>query len=320
MTAIASCPSPRSDRLGVTPDAVRPYRIRWRYAVVIGLVHALACLALLPGLFSWAGVVVCAVGVHVFGAGINIGYHRLLTHRSFRTPKWVEYSFATLAVCCLEDTPVQWVAVHRMHHAHSDDVPDPHSPLVAFFWSHLGWLLTVNPGIDTLAFRERFAPDLLRDRFYFRLEKHVWLQVAIALMQVPVFFLAGFLGGWLAGGVAEGMQLGASLVVWGVFLRIVLVWHITWSVNSLGHLFGYRNYETGEESRNNWLVALLAVGEGWHNNHHADPTSACVQHRWWEIDGSYYTIRLLAALGLAWDIVMPRHLRDPRSAARKPAG
>lgn len=309
MPALAARETLQPNRRGVLPDSVRPYRIRWRYAVVIGLVHVLACLALLPGLFSWTGVVACVLGVHLFGAGINLGYHRLLTHRSFRTPRWVEYALASLAICSLEDTPVQWVAVHRMHHAHSDDVPDPHSPLVTFLWSHLGWLLMVNPGIDTLSFRERFAPDLLRDRFYFTLEKHGYLQVAIALAQVPIYFLAGFLGGWLAGGIDEGVRLGASVVVWGVFLRIVLVWHITWSVNSLSHLFGYRTYETGEGSRNNWLVALLAVGEGWHNNHHADPTAASVQHRWWEIDISYYEIKLLEALGLATNIVKPRHLR-----------
>jgi len=312
MPALDDGRAPLSARRGVLPASVRPYRIRWRYAVVIGLVHALACLALLPGLFSWTGVVACVLGVHLFGAGINLGYHRLLTHRSFRTPRWVEYVLASLAICSLEDTPVHWVAVHRMHHAHSDDVPDPHSPLVGFLWSHLGWLLMVNPGIDTLAFRERFAPDLLRDRFYFNLEKYGYLQVAIALLQVPIFFLIGFLAGWLAGGPVEGLHIGASVVVWGAFLRIVLVWHITWSVNSLSHLFGYRSYQTGEGSRNNWLVALLAVGEGWHNNHHADPTAATVQHRWWEIDISYYEIKLLEALGLAGDIVKPRHLRTSR--------
>ncbi|MFM8496814.1 MAG: acyl-CoA desaturase [Planctomycetia bacterium] len=320
MHALDTWPAPQAGRQGVLPDSVRPYRVRWRYAVVIGLVHALACLALLPGLFSWTGVVACVLGVHLFGAGINLGYHRLLTHRSFRTPRWVEYTLASLAICSLEDTPVQWVAVHRMHHAHSDDVPDPHSPLVTFLWSHLGWLLMVNPGIDTLSFRERFAPDLLRDRFYFNLEKYGYLQVAIALAQVPVFFLLGFVVGWLTGGLAEGLRLGASVVVWGVFLRIVLVWHITWSVNSLSHLFGYRNYDTGDGSRNNWLVALLAVGEGWHNNHHADPTAASVQHRWWEVDISYCEIKLLEALGLARDIVKPRHLRAPALGKNFDAG
>jgi len=316
MPAPEDGPASPPARRGVLPAAVRPYRIRWRYAVVIGLIHALACLALLPWLFSWTGVAVCAAGVHLFGAGINLGYHRLLTHRSFRTPRWVEYTLASLAICSLEDTPVQWVAVHRMHHAHSDDVPDPHSPLVNLLWSHLGWLLMVNPGIDTLAFRERFAPDLLRDRFYFNLEKHGYLQVAIALVQLPVFLLLGFVTGWLFGGPAEGVRTSASVVVWGVFLRIVLVWHITWSVNSLGHLFGYRNYETGEQSRNNWLVALLAVGEGWHNNHHADPKSASVQHRWWEFDISFYEIQLLEALGLAWDIVRPRHVEGNTKVRR----
>ena len=119
--------------------------------------------------------------------------------------------------------------------------------------------------------------------------------------------------GWIGWGREAAVPLAVSLVVWGVFVRIVAVWHITWSVNSLAHLFGYRNYETGEGSRNNWLVALLTVGEGWHNNHHEDPTSASLQHRWWEIDVSYYEIRLLGALGLAWDIVTPRHLRRHRN-------
>ena len=106
------------------------------------------------------------------------------------------------------------------------------------------------------------------------------------------------------------------MVVWGVFVRIVAVWHITWSVNSLSHMFGYRNYETGEGSRNNWLVALLTVGEGWHNNHHEDPSAASVQHRWWEIDISYYEIRLLEALGLASDVITPRHIRRSVTATR----
>ena len=298
------------------PESARPLRIRWRYAVIIGLVHLLALLAFVPWLFSWVGVVVCQLGIHFFGAGINIGYHRLLTHRSFRTPKWVEYALSVLAICCLEDTPVQWVAVHRRHHAHSDKVPDPHSPIVNFFWSHFGWLMVKNSGIDTLSAREKYAPDLLRDPFYFRLEKNQWLQMLIVMSQLLVFFLPGLVAGWIMDGPVAGLQLGASLIVWGVFVRTVAVWHITWSVNSLGHMFGYRNYETDEHSRNNWLVALLAVGEGWHNNHHHDPSAASVQHRWWEFDLSSYEIRLLEAFGLASDIVMPRHLRRPAKAAK----
>ncbi len=116
-------------------------------------------------------------------------------------------------------------------------------------------------------------------------------------------------GSGLEGTLNAGVQFGLSLLVWGVFVRTVVVWHITWSVNSLSHMFGYRNYETGEESRNNWFVALITSGEGWHNNHHADPSSASNQRKWWEIDLVYYTLLALAKVGLVWDIVMPRHER-----------
>ena len=153
---------------------------------------------------------------------------------------------------------------------------------------------------------EKFAKDLLRDRFYLRLEANPYLQFAFILGQIPVYFLLAFVPAWLMGAsLAAALQLGSSLVVWGVIVRVVCVWHITWSVNSLSHMFGYRNYETGEDSRNNWFVALLSVGEGWHNNHHQDQAAATVQHRWWEIDLSYYEIKLLAWLGLATDIIHP---------------
>ena len=138
----------------------------------------------------------------------------------------------------------------------------------------------------------------------------------IALAQLPVFFLVGFIVGWIGWGSASALQLGLSMIVWGVYVRIIAVWHITWSVNSLSHLFGYQNYETEEHSRNNWFVALLTVGEGWHNNHHEDPSTACLQHRWWEIDISYYEIKFLEWIGLASEVIEPRHLRR---AARKAA-
>jgi stearoyl-CoA desaturase (delta-9 desaturase) len=297
------------------PTTVTPYRIYWTYAVTILAIHLLALLALWPYFFSWIGVAVMIIGIHVFGQGITIGYHRLLTHRSFRTPRWVEYIFATLGICCLEDTPVRWVTTHRVHHANSDVQSDPHSPLVDFLWSHVGWLIVHNRQTQTLDAFSKYSKDLLKDRYYMYLEKHYWAQVWIYLAHAAVFFLAGFLGMLLAGGTtAVATQMGWSLVVWGVLVRTVAVWHITWSVNSLSHLFGYRSYETGENSRNNWLVAFLTVGEGWHNNHHQFPTAASVQHRWWEIDISYYEIKLLEKLGLATDIVEPK-LKSSRPAA-----
>jgi stearoyl-CoA desaturase (delta-9 desaturase) len=295
-------------------------QILWAYAIPIVVIHTLALLAFWPWLFEWSSVVVMLIGVHVFGQGINIGYHRLLAHRSFRTPKWVEHAFVLLALCSLEDTPSRWVANHRYHHKHSDDEPDPHSPLVSFLWSHIGWLMFKNNDMHSMSAFQKYASDLLRDPFYFKLEKRPTLAFWAYLAHAGLFFLVGLLIGALtapAGTSAwwAGYQYGLSLLVWGVIVRTVVVWHITWSVNSLTHLFGYRSYDSDEHSTNNWLVAILSVGEGWHNNHHHDPASASNQHRWWELDLSFYEIKLLEKLGLASKVLPPRHKRRGRSTA-----
>lgn len=293
------------------PAPVKPYKLNITYSTTIVLVHILGFLALLPYAWSWMGLIACLAGIHIFGQGITIGYHRLLTHRSFKTPKWVEHIFAILGICSMQDTPARWVSVHRMHHVHSDEVPDPHSPRVNFWWSHVGWLMFVNRETYSIAGLEKFAKDLLRDRFYMRLETNPFLQFQYILGQFAVYFLLGFAASFaFSSEVGQAVQLGTSMVVWGVIVRVIAVWHITWSVNSLSHLFGYRNYQTGEDSRNNWFVALLTVGEGWHNNHHEDPSACTVQHRWWELDISYYEVKLLEKLGLASDIIIPRHKRQ----------
>lgn len=296
------------------PAAVAPYRLNRLYIGTIAVMHLLALTALFPYFFSWIGFAAMVLGIHVFGQGITIGYHRLLTHRSFKTPRWVEYTLAILGICCLEDSPVRWVAIHRIHHVHSDHQPDPHSPLVNFLWSHMGWLMVKNRDTHSFSAIEKFSKDLLRDPFYMYLEKRPFTHVYIALLQIPVFFLAGLVIGWVGWGQTAALQLGLSMVVWGVYVRIIAVWHITWSVNSLSHMFGYQNYNTDEHSRNNWLVALITVGEGWHNNHHEDPSTACLQHRWWEIDISYYEIKMLEKLRLASDVIEPRHLRHAKAA------
>ncbi len=293
--AIVSQPAPR--RLAAPPTLARG-RIDWPYAVSFAVYHAAALLALWPYCFSWTGVALALAGTYVFGTlGINLCYHRLLTHRSFECPKWLERTLAILGVCCLQDTPARWVAVHRLHHQHSDEPKDPHSPLVTFFWGHMGWLLVPNHDLSRLDLYERYAKDLLRERFYLRLERNL-LWVWINLAQWAAFILVGLAIG--------GAQFGLSLLVWGVFVRTVLVWHITWSVNSVTHLWGYRNYDTDENSTNNWLVGLIANGEGWHNNHHAQPRAAAHGHKWWELDVTYITIRALQSTGLAWAVVPHR--------------
>ncbi|HEY5316007.1 MAG TPA: acyl-CoA desaturase [Pirellulales bacterium] len=295
------------------PSSVEWNTFRWDYALPILAIHLLALLALMPWFFSWTGVIVMLLGVTVFGQlGVPVGYHRLLTHRSFRVPKWLERLFVTMALCCAQDSPARWVVWHRRHHQYSDERDDPHSPLVAFLWSHVGWLVFDNGATMRAAAYDKYARDILEDPFYLYLEKHRAAASCIYLAHAGLLFLAGLLIGWAATNQwAGGLQFGLSLLVWGVIVRTVYVWHITWAVNSLSHLFGYRNYETNDHSRNNWFVALITGGEGWHNNHHHDPTSASVQHRWYEFDMNYRIIKALEWVGLATHVVPPRHQRRP---------
>lgn len=304
VAALPAAPLPR-------PATVEAGRIFWPYLGTLVTVHILALLVFVPWLFSWLGVALCVAGVFFFGQGINFCYHRLLTHRSLRVPRWLEHFWVVIAICCLEDTPCKWVTTHRHHHKHSDHQDDPHSPLVTFFWAHFQWLTLHNSGTRTREAYAYYVKDLLADPFYMALEKRLWLAPLIALAHMALFAASGFaIGWWQSGSMLGGVQLALSLLVWGVFLRVVLVWHITWSVNSITHTWGYRNYDTDEHSRNNWLVALVAVGEGWHNNHHYDQASASNQHRWWEIDPTYYHIKVLQWLGLAKKVTPPKHVRQ----------
>lgn len=274
------------------PTTTQPTRIRWRYAIGIPLLHVLA----LTGIyfFSWTGVCLAILGMYVFGTlGINLCYHRLLTHRSFETSKWLEHALALLGVCSLQDTPACWVAMHRLHHMDSDETADPHSPNNSLLWAHCGWLMVHNTKFINLNYYQRFTRDLLRDPFYMRLERNgAWLTIYLAHALLFFFVGAAIAGPWF----------GVSLVVWGVFVRTVLVWHVTWSVNSLAHRWGYQTYNTGDASRNNRFVGLVSNGEGWHNNHHADQRAACHGHKWHELDVTYLTINLLECFGLVRNV------------------
>lgn len=298
------------------PATTRGWRINWPSAIGVVTIHLLALLAFLPWLFSWTGVALVFMGNYVFcSMGIGAGFHRCLAHRSFQCPKWFEHGLAILGVCSLQESPARWVAIHRMHHQFADDEPDPHSPLVTLFWGHMGWLFIVNSQFERVPNFQRYAEDLLRDPFYRLLERNgLWF--AIYTVHAAAFYGIGFFIGWLWTGDAQaGAQFGLSLLVWGVFVRTVYTWHITWGVNSFSHVWGYRNYATDENSRNNWLIALATNGEGWHNNHHADSRSAVHGfHHWWEIDVTYLTILAWARLGLVWNVV-PRRL--PRATAER---
>ncbi len=298
------------------PAESLPWRIFWPYTVSLALVHLLSLLIFVPSFFTVSGLVVAVITHWLFdGLGVSIGYHRLLTHRGFQCPKWLEHTFAIFGVCTLQDSPARWVAVHRMHHQHSDHQPDPHSPLVTFFWGHMEWLLIKDRRHDHVMHFERYVRDLLRDPFYMRVEKNLmwfWIYVAHAL----IIYAGGILWGRFTGeNWWDGLRVGWSWMVWGVFARTIFTLHVTWAVNSVGHLWGYRNYATRDNSRNSWWVALCTFGEGWHNNHHADQRSARHGHRWWELDMSWITIRIMERMGLAWDVIGPRVTPDVSSEA-----
>ncbi len=263
-------------------------RLDWSVVIGIGAVHA-GCL-LAPLYFTWTGAGLMVLLIWLTGAGgITLGFHRLLTHRSFKTPKWVEYILTVLGCLAWQGSSVQWVGTHRIHHKHSDDDHDPHSPKDGFVWAHAFWCLHREPE-DRSA--ENAAKDLLRDPVHRIFHRVGWL------LQVILAFMLYGLGEWFSG-------VGISWLVWGICVRTVVVYHVTWFVNSATHTWGYRNYETKDQSTNLWWVALLSWGEGWHNNHHAHPRSAAHGLRRSEPDMTYWIIRFLARIGLARDIVLP---------------
>jgi fatty-acid desaturase len=278
----------------------------WVFFAVVASFHLGAVAALFT--FHWTSLFIF-LGMWLVGqnVGVAVSYHRQLTHRSFSTPKWVEYVMAICGTIALQGSPTYWVAVHRLHHQHTDKPGDPHSPRDGKWWSHMGWIMRGSLHNETTLLA-RYAPDLQKDRFYRWLGVWHWLPITIAAI---VFLGAGTaVGGW---------KLGMSWVLWGVFLRTAIGFHVTWLVNSATHLWGARRFNTHDDSTNNWWVALLTGGEGWHNNHHAHPVSATHGMAWWEVDINYWGIRLLALLGLAKNIKVMRPKGDRHRVRVDPA-
>lgn len=263
---------------------------------VMVAMHLLSVLA--PFTFNW-GAFSVAVGLYVITGllGITLSYHRNLSHRSFKLPKWLEYFFAYCGALALQGSPIDWVSTHRYHHQFCDTEKDPHSPIEGFWFSHMSWLF------DTKAVAERCGEqnnvgDLEKQSFYKFLQKS-----------------------YIAHPIALGALLyaigGVPYLVWGMGVRTVWVYHITWLVNSACHVWGKQAWNTGDLSRNNWWVAMLAFGEGWHNNHHAFEYSARHGLEWWQIDMTWYAIRGLEALGLATDVKLPSTAQKQRMVFAK---
>lgn len=279
-------------------------RINWITSIFMGLFHVGAIAALF--FFSWKNLIAGAI-MYFFAINVGIGmaYHRLLTHRGYKVPRWLEYFLTACGTMALEGGPIFWVATHRVHHQHSDHEGDPHTPNDGTWWAHAGWILSGRALHSETALLGRYAPDLTRDRAQVWLSKYHWLPLTIAgVIQIA-------LGAALSPGHRVVGALG--MLLWGTFLRTTLGLHATWLVNSATHLFGSRRFETRDDSRNSWWVALLTGGEGWHNNHHAHPVSARHGLAWYEFDINYYGIWVMEKLGLAkrvqtakWDPKNPR--------------
>ena len=256
-------------------------------ASILIAIHAIALAALWPALFSWSALAVMGVLMYLSGGiGIALGFHRTLTHRSMRLWKPIEYVASVCGCLALQGSPIEWVATHRVHHAHTDRDGDPHNSNDGFRWSHFLWMVLPNKNVLTPEMKQRYAADLYAEPFYRFLDRY---HGAFTIVLAALLFA---LGGW-------------SFVVWGIFVRLALVYQFTWLVNSAAHTIGYRSFDTDDRSTNCWWVALLAWGEGWHNNHHAFPFSARHGLRWYEFDITWLTVKLLRALRLATDVKLP---------------
>lgn len=262
----------------------------WPIVTYMAVTHA-GALVLCVAFPSALAVEVAALLYVVTGCGITIGYHRLLAHASFACAAPFEKGWALLGLLAGEGPPLFWVACHRRHHAFSDEPGDPHSPAETFAWAHWLWLFPKYKRHELGRDYVRWAPKLAQQPFYRWLEaRYLWIQAG--------FGVALFGAGYALG----GRYMAFSFLGYAYFLRMVLVLHATWLVNSLSHTAGYCNYQTGDASKNNPFVAAVALGEGWHNNHHHVQAAANHGHRRWELDVSFAVIVSLAALGLARDV------------------
>ena len=270
--------------------------LNWPVVGAILLIHLGACLA--PFYFSWEGLI-CLVLLYCFTGciGITLCYHRMLTHRGFRlnpVVKWIAHLAGALA---LQGKPLYWAMSHRVHHARSDQPGDPHSPRDGKWWAHLLWLIPNRGTQSYQVLAAKYIPDLIQDR-------------------CCVFFDKTYLFWTILLGAALFGFGGLTCFLWGFCLRVTLVWHMTWLINSATHIWGYRNYPTTDQSRNLWWVAWITFGEGWHNNHHAQPAAAYHGHRWWEIDATGWVISICKALGLATKLKRPIHHRNKKQGLK----
>jgi stearoyl-CoA desaturase (Delta-9 desaturase) len=283
---------------GSTDSRSGEYKLRWLHNAPFWAVHIAAVVGVIMLGWSWSGLALAVALYYARMFGVTAGYHRYFSHRTYKTSRVMQFLLALLGGTAAQKGALWWAAHHRIHHKNSDGPEDVHSPVQrGFWWSHIGWFLV-----------RKHAPthwDQIRDlskypelRFLNRFESLVPVAFAVAL------YLIG--GPWA--------------LVWGFFVSTTLLWHGTFTINSFSHIFGARRYDTTDASRNNWLLALITMGEGWHNNHHYYQRSTSQGFYWWEIDMSFYILKMMSWFGLVWDLqTVPEHVRDPEAARERHA-
>ena len=265
-------------------------RLNYKILAAMIIVHVMAIAT--PLFFSWSGLVIAVIIGTVSGFGITICYHRLLTHGSFKTYQWMKQLLTLIATLSWEGGPLTWVGTHRIHHKYSDQEGDPHTPNHGFDWAHMGWMLVRTPeGQNALD----YTRDLQKDPWMLWIQKYFWVSQVVLTI---VLYALGYLTG--------GTDLAVSWVIMGVGLRTTVIFHWTWLINSLAHTWGYRNFETKDGSRNlPWILSIITIGEGYHNNHHRYQKSAAHGLKPREVDLTYLVIKILEKVGLAWDVFVP---------------
>jgi fatty-acid desaturase len=257
-------------------------KINWVTAIPIVIFHILAVVAFFY--FSWTHLAVALVMWWLMGSvGIGLSFHRQLTHRGFQSSNWLKRLLAVFGSMALQGSPNDWITTHRLHHQFTDTEQDPHSPRYGLFFSHVGWVLRGTSQDNSDEIEKRYIPDLLKDEFLVKLSKYWYLPT-------------------IAAGIILGLIGGLPMVLWGIILPVTFGWHFTWFVNSVTHVWGSQRFESGDDSTNNFWVAMVSFGEGWHNNHHAHPTSAKHGLVWYEIDFNWIQIKILEKLGLVWNV------------------
>ena len=249
-------------------------KLRWNIIAWMLFIH-LGALVSLP-VVNLSCLIALGILYPVTAIGVTLGYHRMMSHKSFKTSKLVERILVTVAALSVQGSPMEWVGLHGHHHLHSDQDADHHNSRRGLWWSHMGWMFQEVPAMKHIP---ELTKDMQKDPYY------RWLETYFLVPTLILSVILYLIGGW-------------PLVGWGVFVRLVVVYHVTWLVNSATHTWGYRRYDTDDNSQNTWWVGLLAFGEGWHNNHHAHQSNARHGEKWWEVDVTYGIIQVMGKLGL----------------------